>query len=57
MFRGHITPSNLIELKNKLRKVINKKEDFITIIKLINQQSFEEETIGTNEKDQESLIL
>lgn len=57
VFRGHITPSNLIELKAKLKKVINKKEDFITIIKVINQASFEEETIGTNEKNQESLIL
>lgn len=57
VFRGHITPSDLIELRNKLSKIINKKQDFITFIKLINQASFSEETIGTNIKDNENLIL
>lgn len=57
VFRGHITPSNFLELQNKLRKIVNTKEDFVTFIRLINNVSFEEETIGVNVKDQESIIL
>ena len=36
VFRGEITPSKLIELKTELNKIINKNEDFICIIKLMN---------------------
>lgn len=57
VFRGHITPSRLIELTNDLRKIIDKNEDFISIIKLLNQGSFDEETIGINIKKPEDLIL
>jgi CRISPR-associated protein Cas2 len=57
VFRGNITPSNLIKLTAELKKIINSKEDFISIIKLMNEDSFDEETIGTNYNDSESLIL
>ncbi len=57
VFRGNITPANLIKLKADLKKVINEKEDFISIIKMINDQSFDEETIGVNFEDCEALIL
>ncbi|WP_303865042.1 CRISPR-associated endonuclease Cas2 [Alkalibaculum bacchi] len=57
VFRGHITPSKIIALKNELSKVINKDEDFVSIIKLLNQSSFDEETIGTDIKKAEDLIL
>ena len=57
VFRGHITPSNLLALKSELKKVIKSDEDFITIIKLLNNSSFDEETIGTNANKAESLIL
>lgn len=34
VFRGEITPSNMILLSNELKKVIKKDEDFVCIIKL-----------------------
>lgn len=57
VFRGHITPSNQIALKNELKKVVKPKEDFITIIKFLSDSSFEEETIGTAAQDVESLFI
>jgi len=57
VFRGNITPSNLISLANEIKKIINKKEDFITIIKLQNNYIFEEETIGSDTKKSESIFI
>jgi CRISPR-associated protein Cas2 len=57
VFRGAITPSNLIKLRAELKKEINPNEDFVTIIKLLNEANFEEETLGVNFKDSEALIL
>ncbi len=57
VFRGAITPSKLIKLKDELNKIIEPDEDFISIIKLVNGECFDEETIGTNKKDTQSLIL
>lgn len=57
VFRGNITMSNLIALTNELKSIINEKEDFISIIKLVNKAGFDEETIGTNMKNSESMII
>lgn len=57
VFRGEITPSKLMNLKNDLNKVINKSEDFICIVKLINDSVFGEEVIGTARDNAEELIL
>ncbi len=57
VFRGHVTPSNLIALRNELQKVIKKDEDFISIIKLMNKASFDEETLGVNVKKSEAMII
>ena len=57
VFRGEITPSKLIALSNELSKVIDEKEDFITIIKVLNENSFEEETLGTNPNNTEGLFI
>ncbi|BAH07495.1 CRISPR-associated endonuclease Cas2 [Clostridium kluyveri] len=56
VFRGAITPSKLIKLKSELNKIVQDK-DFVTIIKLINDSCFDEETLGINEKNTENLIL
>ncbi|AND85775.1 CRISPR-associated endonuclease Cas2 [Clostridium tyrobutyricum] len=56
VFRGSITPSKLIKLKSELNKIVADK-DFVTIIKLINDSCFEEETLGINDKNTENLIL
>lgn len=57
VFRGNISPSKLIALANDIKEVIKKDEDFITIIKMQNQYNFEEETIGTDTKNVESLFI
>ncbi len=54
VFRGHITPANLIKLKAELNKIICKDEDHISIIKLVSTSDFEEETLGMCSKDEES---
>lgn len=46
VFRGEITPSKLIQLRTDLNKVINQNEDFICIIKLMNDNVFGEEILG-----------
>ncbi|MBV4429619.1 CRISPR-associated endonuclease Cas2 [Clostridium tyrobutyricum] len=56
VFRGSITPSKLIKLKSELNKIVADK-DFVTIIKLINDSCFQEETLGINDKNTENLIL
>ena len=57
VFRGNITPANQIKLKKEIEKVIDQKLDFITMIKVLNEGNFEEETIGTNYKNSESIFI
>ena len=58
VFRGEITPSKLIELRTELNKTIDKEEDFICIIKLMNDNVFGEELLGKKDKQTgEDLIL
>ena len=58
VFRGDITPSKLIELENALQKVIDTEEDFLCIIKLMNDNVFGEDIIGKRDKATgEDLIL
>lgn len=57
IFRGSITPANQIKMTNELKKVIDKDIDFITVIKVLNSGSFSEETIGTNQKESESIFI
>ena len=40
----------MINLKNELNKVLNKEEDFVCIIKLLNDSVFGEETLGNQKK-------
>lgn len=46
VFRGEITPANLILLKRDLNKEIDECEDFICIIKLMNNNVYGEEILG-----------
>ena len=57
VFRGNITPSNLLRMKNEIESIIVPEEDFVTIIKLINKSYFDEETLGINKKDGTSLFV
>lgn len=57
IFRGNITPANLIRLRDELKKVIDEKLDFISILKLQNKHVYEEEILGTDDKQSESIFL
>jgi CRISPR-associated protein Cas2 len=58
VFRGEMTPSKLMMLRKDLNKVIFKEEDFICIIKLMNDNVFGEEILGssTNISGEELII-
>jgi len=57
VFRGSITPSKLLKLMDELKKVIDEELDFISIIKLPNRASFDEEKIGMQKFDSESFFI
>ena len=57
VFRGNITPSKLIKFKDEISKVIDKKLDFISIIKIQKTSFFEEETIGNKNIESESIFI
>ena len=57
IFRGNITPSKQMALEKELKKVIDEKLDFISIIKVQNSGSFSEITIGNDKKKVESIFI
>ena len=58
VFRGEMSPAKLIMLRTDLKKVINEDEDFVCIIKLMNDKVFGEEILGNGDVENgESLIL
>ena len=58
VFRGEITPSDMITFKKDLNKVLDKEEDFVCIIKLLNDSVFGEEVIGKVQNNTgEDLII
>ncbi len=57
VFRGNITNSKLLALKNEIEKTIKIDKDFVTIIKMKNGYTFDEDTIGTDKKEAESIFI
>jgi len=58
VFRGETTPSKLILFKKDINKIIHEEEDFICIIKLMNDNVFGEEILGNKSGDTgEDLII
>ena len=57
VFRGEITPSNILKLKGELQKVIDKKVDFIALFKMTGDYVFDEEIIGVRLHNQEAMLL
>lgn len=58
VFRGEMTPSKLIQLRSDLKAVLNPEEDFICIIKLMNDHVFGEEILGKPDRGNgEDLII
>ncbi|TGG88911.1 CRISPR-associated endonuclease Cas2 [Geotoga petraea] len=56
VFMGEITASNIIKLRKELKKIINKKEDFVAIIKMMNEKSFEIESYGNEENEDKDFL-
>lgn len=53
-----MTPSRFIELRKDLNRVIDQEEDFVCIIKLMNDNVFGEEILGNGgETTGENLII
>ena len=57
VFRGALTNSQIIELENELKKIINKEKDFISIIKIMDFKTIGETTLGNNSKNTEDIFL
>lgn len=58
VFRGELTPANFILLKKDLKKVIDENEDFVCIIKLMNDNVYGEEILGNKQNNTgEDLII
>ncbi|MEK4731097.1 CRISPR-associated endonuclease Cas2 [Paenibacillus sp. FSL L8-0641] len=57
VFRGEITPANLIQLRAELKKVIDEGDDFVAVFKMTGDYVFDEEIIGARMNDSESLLL
>lgn len=57
IFRGEITPSKLVKLRNELLSVIDEQEDFVCFLKCKNAYVFDEEVIGKSDENGESLLL
>ncbi|KJK31778.1 CRISPR-associated endonuclease Cas2 [Paenibacillus sp. P2(2022)] len=57
VFRGEITPANLIQLRAELKKIIDEGTDFVAVFKMTGDYVFDEEIIGVRLNDSESLLL
>ncbi len=58
VFRGTITPSNILKLRKELEALIKKEEDFVSIITMMNEHAFVEIELGSPVKeDGESMFL
>jgi CRISPR-associated protein Cas2 len=57
VFRGEITPANLIQLRAELKKIIDEGTDFVAVFKMTGDYVFDEEIIGARMNDSESLLL
>ena len=57
VFRGALTNAQILELEFELKKIINKKKDLISIIKIIDFKTIRETRLGTIEKNTEDIFL
>ena len=58
VFRGNITPANLIRFRKEIEGIIDEELDFVSIIKIQNKSVFDEEILGNSDgKDTESLFI
>ncbi|MCT4631501.1 MAG: CRISPR-associated endonuclease Cas2 [Firmicutes bacterium] len=57
IFRGNITPSNLVKLRSEIKKTIKKEKDTVAIIKMVSSNYYDEEVIGLRNDSYEDFFL
>ena len=57
VFRGTLTNSEILKLEEELKGIIDKDEDFISIIKIVDFKTIGETTLGNNEINTEEIFL
>ena len=57
VFRGEISPSEVMQLETELKKIIKPKVDFVCMILLQGEYVFEERTLCTQQKSTEDVFL
>lgn len=57
IFRGSLTNSEILELENELKKIIDEEKDFISIVKIMDFKTIGETTLGTIDKNTEDIFL
>ena len=57
VFRGALTNAQILELENELKSIINKNEDFISIVKIMDFKTIGETTLGSVKNNTEDIFL
>ena len=57
VFRGPLTNSEILELENELKCLIDKNKDFISIIKIMDFKTIGETSLGTIKTNTENIFL
>ena len=57
VFRGPLTNSEILELENELKRLIDKNNDFISIIKIMDFKTIGETTLGNIKTNTEDIFL
>ena len=57
VFRGPLTNSEILELENELKSVIDKNKDFISIVKIMDFKTIGETTLGNIKTNTEDIFI
>ncbi len=57
VFRGRLSPAQMINMKAEILKVIDKEVDTVAIIKLLSEKYFEEEILGDQKESEDEWFL
>ena len=57
VFRGPLTNSEILELENELKQLIDKNKDFISIVKIMDFKTIGETILGNIKTNTEDIFL
>ncbi|MDO5089746.1 MAG: CRISPR-associated endonuclease Cas2 [Leptotrichiaceae bacterium] len=52
VFRGKISPSQILKLEKELKKVIDEKHDYVSFVLMVNEYNFFEHSLGEHKEDE-----